>query len=173
MAIHTLVYYGFFNTSFHRLVPGQDRCWKKDGSESPVELPPEQFDGIKFGFMQRSECYLIVQIDDLVLRAPILFVGGRHGPAAPGPVWSKLDDDVAMQLLADAMVANPEVWRVSPPSIRRVGSTSTASISRRCFCSHGCSNSHRCIPRPPSCRASAAGRSNASVCPPSVRSRPS
>ena len=64
--------------------------------------------------------FLIVKVDALVPRAPVLFVGGRHGPAAPGPAWSKLDDDVAMNILVDAIVANPEYRDVLGERIRQL-----------------------------------------------------
>jgi len=109
MATHTLVNYGYFETSFGQLHPKQDKYWTKDGTEHPVKQPSDEFAGIHFGFMQkRAGAFLIVKVDELVLRAPVLFASGRHGPAAPGPAWSPLDDDVAAQILADAIVANPE-----------------------------------------------------------------
>ncbi|MCC6667228.1 MAG: hypothetical protein IT375_26010 [Polyangiaceae bacterium] len=125
MALHTLVYYGYFDLSFPRLHPGQKRCWKKSAKPNsagdPVELPNQKFDGILFGFMEKApKFFLIVKVDDLVLRAPVLFVGGRHGPAAPGPAWSKLDDDVAMNILVDAIVANPEYRDVLGERIRQL-----------------------------------------------------
>lgn len=118
MAKHTLVYYGHFDASFHRLVPDQKRCWKKDGAEGVVDLPPEEFDGLRFGFMQTVSGYVFTQVDDLLLRAPVLFIGGRHGPKAPGPQWSNLDDEVATRILADAIVANPELRDVLAEKIR-------------------------------------------------------
>ncbi len=126
MALHTLVYYGYFDPSFPRLHSGQKRCWKKgdkpDSAGDPVELPSKTFDGIRFGFMEKApKFFLIVKVDDLVLRAPVLFVGGRHGPTAPGPAWSKLDDDVAMNILVDAIVTNPEYRDVLAGSIRNLG----------------------------------------------------
>ena len=129
MAAHTLVYYGFYDASFHKLVPGQARAWTKDGAESAVELPPpDKFDGIKFGFMQRSEGFVIVQVDNLVLRAPVLFVGGRHGPKGPGPQWSNLDDDVATRILVDVIVANAELRDVLGDKIRALDSVSQRAL---------------------------------------------
>ncbi len=108
MATHALVYYGYFGTSFHRLVPKQKHYWRKGGGRGRVMLPTKAFDGIQFGFMEQApKNFLFVQVDDLPLAAPVLFVGGRHGPAGPGPAWSKLDDDVAANILVDVIVANP------------------------------------------------------------------
>ncbi len=127
MALHTLVYYGYFDHSFPRLHPKQKRCWKKDDDKvesagDPVEQPPKKFNGILFGFMEKApKFFLVVKVDDLVLRAPVLFVGGRHGPASPGPAWSKLDDDVAQNILVDAIVANPEYRDVLSQRIRNLG----------------------------------------------------
>lgn len=113
MATHTLVYLGFFETSFAKLHPGQSRYWRKDDDVAApgnvVESPPSHIKGRRFGFMERSgKSFVIVSVDRVVLRAPVLFIGGRHGPKAPGPAWDKLDDDVAMRIIADAIVANPE-----------------------------------------------------------------
>lgn len=43
----------------------------------------------------------------LVLPAPVLFIGGRHGLQAPSPAWSELDREASLNILADAIVANP------------------------------------------------------------------
>lgn len=120
MATHTLNYYGHMDTSFHRLVPSQDRCWLKDGTERRVELLPEGIDGIEFGVMQGAQDHFIVKAAGVVLRAPVLFIGGRHGPNAPGPAWQKLNDDVAQRILADLLVSNPELRDVLAGMIRNL-----------------------------------------------------
>ncbi len=121
MATHTLVSYGYYDTSFHRFFPGQTRCWSAANTESEVALPPDRFNGgIRFGYMQRRDGFVFVQVDDLVLRAPVLFIGVRHGAKAPGPQWSNLDDDVASRIIADVMVANPELRDTLTSMLRRL-----------------------------------------------------
>lgn len=108
MPTHTLVYYGHLNTSFHDLHPAQDKTWTMDGTESAVELPDSAtFNGIHFGFMQGDDGFYFVKVDNLCLQVPVLFIAHRHGPAAPGLAWSKLDNDVAAAILVDALVTNP------------------------------------------------------------------
>jgi hypothetical protein len=130
MATHALVYYGWFDHGFRRLHATQDKYWKKDDDPDshpdgrPVERPPERFTGIQFGFMQISGGHLFIKIDELVLRAPILFIGGRHGPTAPGPAWSELTDEVAARILADAIIANPEYRDLLATKVRGLEPTS-------------------------------------------------
>jgi hypothetical protein len=54
-----------------------------------------------------SKTFYIVKVDDICLQVPVLFIGSRHGPVAPGPAWSQLNDDVAAAILVDVIVANP------------------------------------------------------------------
>jgi hypothetical protein len=113
MGTNTLVYFGHYLTSFHRLHPLQDRYWKVDEGDpgatgQAIEVPPAKFDGgIHFGFMQMRTGFVIVRIGELVLPTPVLFVGGRHGPAAPGPSWAELDREASLNIIVDAIVANP------------------------------------------------------------------
>jgi hypothetical protein len=123
---HALVYLGFFDTSFHRLTPKQDRYWKKgesaESSGRAVERPGRGVKGVVFGYMERpGKSFAIVRINELVLRAPVLFIGGRHGPAAPGPVSARLDDDDAAHILVDAVVANPECRDMLANMLRLLG----------------------------------------------------
>jgi hypothetical protein len=120
-----LVYLGYFEGSFPLLHAKQDRYWRKNDNPDehpglPVEVPPKHLSGIRFGFMQTAGGFCFVRIDDLVLRAPVLFIGGRHGPAAPGPAWSELNDDVAAQVLVDSIIANPEYRDALGDSIRKL-----------------------------------------------------
>jgi hypothetical protein len=124
MAIHTLNYYGHMDTSFHRLAPNQRLCWLKDGTDGHVEALPAGIDGIEFGVMQGQQDHFFVKAADVILRAPVLFIGGRHGPAAPGPAWPKLDDDVAVRILVDLIVSNPELRDVLGGMIRALGTRS-------------------------------------------------
>lgn len=113
MPANTLVYLGHYETSFHRLTAEQDRYWTlkhrgRDDEGTAVEQPPSKFDGgIRFGFMQMTDGHVIVRIDRLVLAVPVLFIGERHGPKGPGPAWSEIPPDATLNILADAIVANP------------------------------------------------------------------
>lgn len=113
MPANTLLYLGHYETSFHRLTADQDKYWttRERGAEdagAAVEQPPTKFDGgIRFGFMQLADGHVIVRINKLVLPAPVLFIGGRHGPKGPGPAWSEIEPGATLNILADAVVANP------------------------------------------------------------------
>jgi len=113
MPTNTLLYLGHYETSFHRLTADQDRYWTisgrvADDAGAQVEKPPSKFDGgIRFGFMQIAEGHVIVRINQLVLPAPVLFIGERHGPKGPGPAWSEIDRDTTLNILSDTIVANP------------------------------------------------------------------
>jgi hypothetical protein len=111
MPANTLVRLGHYETSFHRLDADQAHYWNKgevDGEGHSVEPAPPKFEGgIKFGFMQTDEDHVFVRINRLVLPAPVLFIGGRHGPKGPGPAWSEIDRETTLNILADAIVANP------------------------------------------------------------------
>ena len=112
MAINTLLYLGHYETSFRRLHPDQDRYWTKTETEEGhpgkhVDEVPDKFrEGVHFGFMQTSEGFIFVRVNRLVLPTPVLFIGERHGPRAPGPAWSEIDSEVTLNILADAIVAN-------------------------------------------------------------------
>lgn len=111
MALNTLVRLGHYETSYARLNASQDRYWNKgetSGEGHPIPAPPAKFDGgIVFGFMQTDHGHVFVRINRLVLPAPVLFIGGRHGLQAPSPAWSELDREASLNILADAIVANP------------------------------------------------------------------
>jgi hypothetical protein len=113
MSANTLVYLGHYETSFHRLTADQNRYWtiKERGADdagAAVEQPPDKFDGgLRFGFMQVTDGHVIVRINKLVLPAPVPFIGERHGPKGPGPAWSEIQPEATLNILADAMVANP------------------------------------------------------------------
>lgn len=126
--VSTLIYLGHYETSFRRLHADQDNYWTKSEIEEgdsgkPVDPAPEKFQGgIHFGFMQTSGGFVFVRINRLVLPTPVLFIGERHGPKAPGPSWSEIGADVALNILADAIVANPgfrdELIRMVPSDVR-------------------------------------------------------
>lgn len=113
MAANTLVYLGHYETSFHRLHADQDHYWTKPETEEghpgkPIDPLPERFQGgVHFGFMQTTIGFMFVRINRLVLPTPVLFIGERHGPAAPGPSSSEIAPEVTLNILADTIVANP------------------------------------------------------------------
>jgi hypothetical protein len=110
---NTLVYLGHYETSFRKLHADQDRYWTKPEIEpghpgKPIDPVPEKFSGgIHFGFMQTDDGHVFVRINRLVLPTPVLFIGGRHGLKGPGPAWSEIDRETTLNILADAIVANP------------------------------------------------------------------
>lgn len=113
MPANTLVYLGHYETSFRKLNADQDLYWTKaKGEEEPpgkhVDPIPEKFrGGTLFGFMQTNDGFIFVRINRLVLPSPVLFIGERHGPKAPGPSWSEIGTETTLNILADAIVANP------------------------------------------------------------------
>lgn len=113
MPANTLVYLGHYETSFRKLHADQDRYWTKPESEEghpgkPVDPIPEKFrGGTHFGFMQTSDGFIFVRINRLVLSTPVLFIGERHGPRAPGPSWCEIGTETTLNILADTIVANP------------------------------------------------------------------
>jgi hypothetical protein len=125
MAIHTLVYLGWFDYSFHRLPEDPVHYYTKGRGRQdpqPVEESSEDIDGIKFGYMEKpGKWFLIVTVDDLILRAPFLLVSDRHGVKGPGPSECKLGDGVACNILVDAIVSNPEYRDVLGARIRSIG----------------------------------------------------
>lgn len=111
MAINTLVRLGHYASSYRHLHAGQERYWNKgetDGEGHPIEQPPSpKFDrGIRFGFMQTDDSHVFVRINRLVLPSPVLFIGGRHGPQAPGRPWSEIGAEETLNILADAIADN-------------------------------------------------------------------
>jgi hypothetical protein len=125
---NTLVYLGHYETSFGKLHADQGHYWTKPETEEGhpgkrvVEVPDEFRNGIHFGFMQTCEGFIFVRINRLVLPTPVLFIGVRHGPRAPGPAWSEIDSEVTLNILADTIVANPgfrdELMRLIRPGQR-------------------------------------------------------
>lgn len=110
---HTLICYGWYDHGWRHFHVGQDHYWRKsDDPEKPavkeVERPGPDFDGLRFGFFQKTDYeYLYVSVDDRALPQPVLHVPGRHGVEAPGPSFVKLSDDAAANILVDMIVANP------------------------------------------------------------------
>jgi hypothetical protein len=129
MMANTLVYLGHYETSFRKLHADQVRYWTKAETEeghpgkSVDDVPDKSRGGIHFGFMQTSVGFIFVRVNRLVLPTPVLFIGERHGPKAPGPAWSEIDVDVTLNILADAIVANPgfrdELIRLCLPELHR------------------------------------------------------
>jgi hypothetical protein len=113
MPANTLVYLGHYETSFRKLHADQDHYWTKPETQEGhrgkrVDAVPDKCKGgIHFGFMQTNTGFIFVRINRLVLPTPVLFIGERHGPKAPGPSWSEITPEITLNILADAMVANP------------------------------------------------------------------
>lgn len=110
MATHTLIYLGNFDRNFSPVGTWPETYLTVDGDEKPVDEPAEKVDGIRFGYMQKDgDWFYLVNVEGLRLRAPVLLVPARHSDGKQvGPSASQFQDDGAMCLLADAMVANPE-----------------------------------------------------------------
>jgi|GEM_PF-3547857 len=111
MALHTLMYYGYFDHCRPLLTADQKRYWTKPENPAtdegkPVELPPKEYDGIRFGQMQRAYGkFAIVKVDDIILTVAVEHDPERHG-SVPGPAWVELGDNVAANILVDAIIAN-------------------------------------------------------------------
>ena len=111
MALHTLMYYGYFDRCRPLLRADQTKYWTKP--EDPtvdagkrVEMPPSEFTGIRFGQMQRGYGrFAIVKVDAIILTVAVEHDADRHGDV-PDKEWVELTDDHAANLLVDAIVAN-------------------------------------------------------------------
>src|SRR5690606_17660703 len=109
---HSIVYFGHYDDSFHRLHPSQDRYWNKkhpNGEGWPVERA-EQAVALEFGVLQtRNDGFVIAKVGPHVLQCPVPLLSGRHGEKGIGVKPTLVDDDTAAALLLDMIALNPDL----------------------------------------------------------------
>jgi hypothetical protein len=109
--IHTIRYFGNFDQSFHRLRTDTDVYFDREGkSPKPLGEVSDKVNGLVFRYMEMpGKEFVAVGVENIVLRAPVLLVGERHTDGKGfGPNDPQFEDDSAMRLLVDMIVANPE-----------------------------------------------------------------
>lgn len=106
--IHTLVYFGDMENNHHLLI--SDTCTRIDRSGHVVAISPPaaKVNGLVFGYMQESNDYYAVVVENVVLLRPLKLDKGRHSDGKGyGPKASQFGDDSARRLLDDIISQNP------------------------------------------------------------------
>ena len=120
---HTMIYFGHFDRNFRNLMPDTTTYVDRDGIEKQVPDAASKVDGCRFRCMQTrgKEEFFVVGVDNLVLRAPVLLIQGRHtdGKGICNP--PQFGAESAMRLLVDMIIANPENRDALARIIRRLG----------------------------------------------------
>lgn len=108
--VHTILYFGHFDRNFRNLASDTTTYLDRDGVEKPVDEAASKVDGCRFRYMQirGREEFVAVGVDDLVLRAPVLLIPGRHTDGKGFFAPPQFGDESAMRLLVDLIIANPE-----------------------------------------------------------------
>ena len=110
---HGLMYQGGFERNYAALTPGRNEFLGSDGE--PRELPgfPANVDGVRFGYMERrAKRFVLVRVQfeehDIILQSPVILDALRHlGGQRLSPLLG-IGDDLASQLLDDALAQNPD-----------------------------------------------------------------
>ncbi len=145
---HAFQYLGWFERSFEKLRPDVHTYWRADGTSGPVDEPPEDLDGIYFGFMQATKKrYFAVRVlygsHDVVVTKPVVIDLPRHSDGKSfAPQTTKCGDKSAKNLLADLIAENPEQtddlliiadelgWRIPGYRKRQSSETSTPQVNQ-------------------------------------------
>jgi hypothetical protein len=126
---HRLRGLGYFDKSYALLGTEREAYLKQDGSPVVEEEVDAGSGGIVFGVMEKApKAFLIVKVGDLILRAPVLFIPHRHGAKGLAPYAGYVDHNSAMQILVDAIVANPEYRDHLGEEVRRIGKNEGHSL---------------------------------------------
>ncbi|MCA9637147.1 MAG: hypothetical protein KC420_14065 [Myxococcales bacterium] len=114
---HKYTYMGPFEQNIdRRLQSNFDQYLKKDGSTGPIELPPEDFDGLFVGFMEQSpRIYWVVAVFDGATGAyffpaePLKVDPARHVDGKGfGPGNARCGDTSARHVVDDLVGLNPD-----------------------------------------------------------------
>lgn len=120
--IHTILYYGHYDRNFRTWAPDTSMYVDRDGAKKPVEEASGKVGGYRFRYMEcRDREFVAVGVDEIILRAPILLIPERHTGGKGLFNAPQFDDDSAMRLLADMIIANPERRDAFARLIRRLG----------------------------------------------------
>ncbi len=116
---HASIYLGPFEWNFSGLRPDTATYVTREGetkSCDDVDLP-----GIRFGYMERiGKTFVLVRVDDLVLRNPVLATERHQEGKGFGPKPAQFEDEAAARYLVDAIVENPEVRDLLGAKLRRL-----------------------------------------------------
>jgi hypothetical protein len=119
---HTILYFGHFDRNFRRLSPDTATYLDRNGVEKPVDDASSKVDGFRFRYMEcRGKEFVAVGVGELVLRAPVLLIPERHTDGKGFFAPPQFEDDSAMHLLVDMIVANPENRDALGHLLRRLG----------------------------------------------------
>ncbi len=120
------MYQGSYEQNYDRLRPGTKSFLGTDGAERPLQSWPDEVDGIKVGYMERTgKKFAAVRVQfedhDLVLQHPVLLDPGRHmGSKRFAAEPTVIDDDTASTLLDDMIRQNPDQTNELAKLINRV-----------------------------------------------------
>ncbi len=119
---HASIYLGPCEWNFSALRPATTTYATREGKTKPVdevELP-----GIRFGYMERvGKTFVLVRVDDVVLRNPVLATERHQEGKGFGPQPTQFDDDAAARFLVDAIVENPELRDLLGAKLRQLSPT--------------------------------------------------
>ena len=108
MTIHSSLYLGPYDWNFSSLRPDTNTYKTREDETRPAERP--EVKGIHFGYMEKpGKAFLLVRVDDIVLRNPVLRTERHQDGKGAGPVETKFGDEAAARYLLDAIVENPEL----------------------------------------------------------------
>jgi hypothetical protein len=111
---HALMYHGGYEANFGRLKPGITTFLGSDGSERVLQDWPEEADGLRVGYMEKSgKRFVAVRVmddtSDVILEQELLIDPPSHLGYGKrfSPEPTLVEDEVARQLLRDIIERNP------------------------------------------------------------------
>ncbi len=111
---HALMYQGSYEQNYGSLKPGATSFAATDGSTRPLPAWPEDVDGLRVGYMEKTgKRFMAVRLQfedrDIVLSEPVAIDPMRHmGSRRFSPEPTIVDDDLASALLDDIIRDNPD-----------------------------------------------------------------
>jgi hypothetical protein len=130
---HGLMYQGSFEQNHSGLRPGADAFRGTDGAEHQIPEWPEDVNGVKVGYMEKSgkKFYAVrVQFEghDIILKNPVVLDPMRHlGNKRFAAEPTTITDKMAETLLDDMIAENPEQQEELALLINRVNQVRRAS----------------------------------------------
>jgi hypothetical protein len=130
---HGLMYQGSYEQNHSGLRPGANAFRGTDGAEHQIPEWPEDVNGVKIGYMEKSgkKFYAVrVQFEghDIILENPVLLDQMRHlGNKRFAPEPTTITDPIAETLLDDMIEKNPEQQEELALLINRVNQVRRSS----------------------------------------------